>query len=121
MYTRRQEEILEAEEEKNYSGLAYDYYDEGVCYYHLGLAAREGGDEEKACRQLELALKQLKRALESNLRMRGEIAMDTIDNEEYLADTYARLGVTEMPPTIIWRSLPLWSSSSERTAKESRW
>ena len=27
-YTRRQEEILEAEEEKNYSGLAYDYYDE---------------------------------------------------------------------------------------------
>ncbi len=91
-YTRRQEEILEAEEEKNYSGLAYDYYDEGVCYYHLGLAAREGGDEEKACRQLELALKQLKRALESNLRMRGEIAMDTIDNEEYLADTYAALG-----------------------------
>ena len=91
-YTRRQEEILEAQEEKNYSGLAYDYYDEGVCYYHLGLASREEGDESEAIRYLELALKQFSRALESNLRMRGEIALDTIDNEEYLADTYVALG-----------------------------
>ena len=91
-YTMLQEEILQAQEEKNLSGLAYDYYDEGVCYYRLGLAAREKGDEGEAGHLLQLAVEHLEKALESNMKMRGEIALDTIDNEEYLADTYAALG-----------------------------
>lgn len=77
---------------KNASGYAYIYYDKGVCHYNLGLEARKHGDETAAQAELELAEKELRRALEINSAMRGDIALDTIANRECLADTYVAMG-----------------------------
>lgn len=33
----------------------------------------------------------MKKALKQNLERRGDLAIDTIDNQEYLADTYQRI------------------------------
>lgn len=41
---------------------------------------------------LEEAECMLKKALDSNMKMRGALAIDTIDNQEYLADVYAAQG-----------------------------
>lgn len=91
-YAGRQEEILLQGKRQNPSGEAYIYYDKGVCNYHLALAARAAGDRAGEAQLLRTAQGQFQQALDINLRMRGEVAVDTIDNEEYLADTYAALG-----------------------------
>lgn len=91
-YNSKHEEILISQNGKDISGLAYGNYDKGVSYYHLGLRERAAGTETKAEELLQLALEHFHKALSSNMKMRGEVAMDTIDNEEYLADTYAALG-----------------------------
>lgn len=77
------------------SGLAYGYYDQGVCYYHLGLEANEKNKKEKANEYFVLAKNMLKKALDLNLSRRGRLAVDCLDNEEYLADAYAALGQYE--------------------------
>ena len=76
---------------ENPSASAYASYDKGVIYYYLGLEARAGNNEEEAVNELNTALKYLNDALESNLHMRGDLAIDTIDNQEAIADTYAAL------------------------------
>ena len=91
-YVDRQEQIYLRNDSANVSGFAYIWYDKGVCHYHMGRKAREAGNPQAAKEQFDLALKLLSDALESNLKMRGELAWDTIDNQEYLADTYAALG-----------------------------
>ncbi len=50
------------------------------------------GDREAAKAELEKAVKLLETALESNMKMHGGLAIDTIVNQEYLADAYAALG-----------------------------
>ncbi len=72
--------------ENNISSLAYVYYYCGLSRYHLAL-------EENENKNLHLneAEKNLKQALEINLKMRGEMANDTIVVQEYLADTYAAM------------------------------
>lgn len=80
---------------KYLSGLAYGRYDQGVCYYHLGLEANEKNQKEKAKEYFMLARDMLKKALELNLSRRGRLTIDCIDNEEYLADAYAALGQNE--------------------------
>ena len=77
---------------ENRSGYAYRLYDAGVCRYHLGLEAQERGDEAEAAGQWKAAMEALEQALEINSRMRGDIAADTIDNRERLADVYAAMG-----------------------------
>ena len=74
------------------SGYAHIYYDKGVCHYNLGLEAKRHSDETTARTELELAERELCRALEINSAMRGDIALDTIANREYLADTYLAMG-----------------------------
>lgn len=56
------------------------------------MKARKAGDEEQAAQHFTDAENRLRRALESNLKMRGGLAMDTLDNQEYLADTLAAMG-----------------------------
>lgn len=88
----KQEEILLRVAPQNVSGLAYVYFDKGVCYYHLGVIAQENADPENAAQYLTMAVDNLKKALESNMKMRGAVAVDTIDNQECLGDAYAALG-----------------------------
>ncbi len=91
-YVDKQEQIYLRNDSSNASGFAYIWYDKGVCNYHIGKKAQERGDLQSAREQFNLALKLFSDALESNLKMRGELVWDTIDNQEYLADTYAALG-----------------------------
>ncbi len=91
-YTDKQEQIFLRSGSSNASGFAYIHYDKGVCHYHMGKKAQAEGDLQAAARQYEKALVLLSDALGSNLKMRGELAWDTIDNQEYLADTYAAMG-----------------------------
>ena len=86
-----QEDILVKYNPKDVSGRAYSRYDQGVCYYHLGMQAQAKGNMDAAKEQWTKAASNLELALESNLKMRGGLAVDTIDNQEYLADTYAAL------------------------------
>lgn len=76
----------------NLSGIAYCHYDIGVSDYHMALEARENGNHERCSMLLEEAECMLKKALDSNMKMRGALAIDTIDNQEYLADVYAAQG-----------------------------
>jgi tetratricopeptide (TPR) repeat protein len=89
---QKQEKILVSQGSASPSSLAYDYYDEGVCYYHMGQKARKAGQEAEGMEHFASAHGLLTKALEINSKMRGEIALDTIRNEEYLADTYAAMG-----------------------------
>ena len=73
-------------ESNNYT---YAYENRGKAY--LGLA-RECDDPEKRGQYLALALEMMSQALERNLRMRGEVAMDSIDCQEYLGDIYTEMG-----------------------------
>ncbi len=92
-YTKLQRDIYAGfESTQNVSGLAYMDFDEGVSRYHLALEMRAQGDEAGASKELDHALDLFNKALESNIRMRGAVAIDTIDNEEYLADVYAAQG-----------------------------
>ncbi len=78
--------------ERNPSGLAYSFFDEGVSLYHLGLEARSDGKEEEARQCWNQAEDKLSRALEINLRMRGTLAADTVENQEALGDLYVAQG-----------------------------
>ena len=91
-YTTLYLENLETYTPGNLSGLAYAHYDIGVSRYHLALKARAEGDEVRCAEELATAEKELRTALESNLKMRGALALDTIQNQEYLADTLAAQG-----------------------------
>ena len=78
-------------ETNNPSGYAYACFDRGVCHYHLGMEAKARDEEDTARTELKAAAEQLETALRINSRMRGDIAIDTIDNREYLADTFAAM------------------------------
>jgi len=91
-YSIRYGELIDRYTPQNVSGKAYAQYDQGVSLYHLGLKAREAGETEQAMQLFADAEARLRLALESNLKMRGGLAMDTLDNEEYLADALAALG-----------------------------
>lgn len=91
-YTSRYLENLETNTPDNISGLAYAHFDIGVSRYHLALQARQVGDEVRCRAELERAEQEFRSALEKNMKMRGALALDTIDNQEYLADTLAALG-----------------------------
>ncbi len=70
------------------SSIAYANYDIGVCLYQMAMQ-REGDERTKL---LAEAQEKLEAALESNMKMRGALAYDTIDNQEYVADVYAAQG-----------------------------
>ena len=76
----------------NVSAIAYAHYDLGVCRYHLALRQRKAGNESACMEELAQAEVFFRSALETNLKMRGALALDTIDNQEYLADTLAAKG-----------------------------
>ena len=80
---------LEEKGETESNNYTYAYENRGKAY--LGLAG-ECDDPEKRGQYLALALEMMSKALERNLRMRGEVAMDSIDCQEYLGDIYAELG-----------------------------
>ena len=71
----KHEEITAIYQPENLSGLAYSYYDQGFCHYHLGLQAAQ----------------KLEDALSTNMKMRGPLAIDTIVNQELLADVYVAM------------------------------
>jgi len=73
---------------QNESGLAYSYYDQGVCCYYLGIREKEKGNGAAALEKWKQAEEKLVQALKINMKMRGALALDTIDNQEYLADVY---------------------------------
>lgn len=76
-------------ENNNPSGKAYALYDTGISHYQLGLKAARANDKEGASRHYCLAEQKLKEALEINLHMRGNVAIDVLDNHESLGDLYA--------------------------------
>ena len=76
----------------NLSGIAYCHYDLGVCRYHQALQARQNADKDAANALLKQSEEYLEKALASNMKMRGALAIDTIDNQEYLADVYKAQG-----------------------------
>lgn len=84
----RHGEITAAYQQENVSGLAYSYYDQGLCHYHLGLQAKAHGETVTAMDELQQAVQKLEEALSSNMKMRGALAIDTIVNQELLADAY---------------------------------
>lgn len=91
-FALKQDEIISRVAADSLSGIAYVYYDKGVCFYHLGISARNHQDEAKALEYLEVSGENLRTALDLNIKMRGAIALDTINNQEYLGDVYAALG-----------------------------
>lgn len=84
----KHEKITAAYQQENLSGLAYSYYDQGYCLYHLGLQAKAHGDTLTATEKLQQAVQKLEEALSINMKMRGELAIDTIVNQELLSDAY---------------------------------
>jgi len=90
-YAVKHMELLQIHQPHNVSGIAYSHYDCGVCRYHLGVQRLQQGSEAEGRTLLEDAIRELETALESNMKMRGALAVDTIDNQEYLADAYAAL------------------------------
>jgi len=76
----------------NISDMAYAHFDIGVSRYRLALRQRAAGNEAACMEELARAEVSFRTALETNLKMRGALALDTIDNQEYLADTLAAKG-----------------------------
>lgn len=71
---------------------AYALYDIGVCCYHIGIEMRfDNKKQDESKLWLNNALDNFNKSLEINMKMRGEIANDTIDNQEYLGDVYVAL------------------------------
>ena len=91
-YSIRYGELKETYTPDDISGKAYALYDQGVSLYHLGIKARQSGHEETAMHYFTDAENRLRQALQINLKMRGGLAVDTLDNEEYLADALAAMG-----------------------------
>ena len=87
-YSQLQLDILVRNRPDNLSGIAYCHYDLGVCRYHQALQARRNSNTAECDALLKQAEDYLSMALESNMKMRGGLAIDTIDNQEYLADVY---------------------------------
>lgn len=73
------------------SNQAYALFDIGVCKFNLGLQ-NKGKDETQAEQYFAQAEESLNAALAINVEMRGELANDTIDNQECLGDLYAERG-----------------------------
>lgn len=90
-YVVKHEAITATYQQKNLSGLAYAYYDQGFCHYHLGLQAKTHGDAATATKEFQQAAKKLEEALSTNMKMRGALAIDTIVNQELLADVYVAM------------------------------
>lgn len=88
-YVTKQGNILDTEFPDDLASQAYVHYDKGVCHYHLGKSALNQGNTDLANTELTLAEEHFSKALELNMKRRGALALDTIDNQEYLADTYA--------------------------------
>ena len=74
------------------SGMAYNYFDAGSCYYHLSLQETDPAAAEDLLAKAE---NNLKTALDLNVVMRGTKSYDVIDNQELLADVYAAQGKIE--------------------------
>lgn len=91
-YSTRYGELVDTYTPENVSGRAYAFFDRGVSLYHLGVNAQKRGDAEATAKFLTDAETCLRQALESNMKMRGGLAVDTLDNAEYLADTLAAQG-----------------------------
>ena len=87
-YGVKHEKITATYRPENLSGLAYSYYDQGVCHYHLGLQAKAQDDTVTAMKEFQQAVLKLEKALSNNMKMRGALAIDTIKNQELLADVY---------------------------------
>ncbi len=88
-YTEKSRIFWEKENNQS-SSYAYGLYDIGVSLYYLGLQIKEN-NLLNAKQKFLRAEENLKAALKINLKMRGEIANDTIDNQEYLGDVYAAM------------------------------
>lgn len=91
-YSTRYGDLVDTYTPENISGRAYAFFDRGVSLYHLGMNARKHNDAEAAIKYFTDAEACLRQALEINIKMRGGLAIDTLDNEEYLADTLAAMG-----------------------------
>lgn len=83
-----QEKAVSTYRPENLSGLAYAYYDQGICHYYLGLQEQESGNGTGATKEWKRAEEKLMQALDINMEMRGALAIDTIDNQELLADVH---------------------------------
>lgn len=86
-YAKKYEAILLKCDRENLSGIAYAHNDKGVCYYHMGLSCQKT-DPSKAGEYFRLALQELSSAHESNMKMRGRLAIDSIDTQEMMGDVY---------------------------------
>lgn len=90
-YAERYKEYMQKYADKYISSYAYALFDIGVCKFNIGLIARDK-DNIMAEQSFVQAEESLNEALAINLKMRGELANDTIDNQEYLGDLYAAMG-----------------------------
>jgi len=88
-YVQKDLELIFAHRPEDVSGIAYGYFDKGACYYHMALETSDGGERT---RLLSDAEEQFTRAMDINMKMRGALAIDTIDNQEFLADVYTAQG-----------------------------
>lgn len=87
-YIEKYEEIIQRVASDNISGMAYVFFDKGLCHYQIGM---ESCVKEDSVHEFHLAIKYLSKALEFNKKMRGA-AVDTLNNEELLADSYRAVG-----------------------------
>jgi len=94
-YAEKSGDTFQKSNPDDISIMAFPYFDKGVCYYHIGLEKQTSGDTAEAIRLLQLAESNLNTALNINKKMRGEVAIDTITNQEYLGDVYVALGHKE--------------------------
>ena len=76
----------ESKESNNYT---YYYMDKGICEYRLGLQEAGSGAGKE---YLDAALEDMRTALTRNLDNRGEVAMDTVDCQEYVGDILTAQG-----------------------------
>lgn len=93
-WAERYKETLEEHNLTENPNYAYALYDIGVCYYYWGLEFKNSSEEKLQNSSIEYLLnsvKYLNEALILNMKKRGEIANDTIDNQEYLGDVYVAL------------------------------
>ncbi len=84
-------QIINEFEPEDSSSIAYTYFDQGVCLYNIAIKNPDG---IQAVEQLNEALVLLKKAMESNMQMRGELAVDIADNFEMIGDVHRALGQT---------------------------
>ena len=90
-YAQKYESILLKCDKENLSDIAYAHNDKGICYYHMGLSCQET-EPSKADEYFRLALQELSSAHESNMKMRGKLAIDCIDTQEMMGDIYFVMG-----------------------------